>query len=157
MSHVLSLELLALTPSEVGNSTGKVGNVMPEPFWMPIGDERLPGAFFARTRLATPTEARVNKRTALAIDSNNPNDRAHTIVEVPVEETKLVSRLLREVTNRTHECTENGEASDDPVPELGETGYSIHNGGDTFAFRYGNDAAYHARHVQYRIAAFPNS
>lgn len=92
MPYMYCLEHLSMTPSEVGNPSGMVFNVMPNPYMMPLSDERTVGALFGQVRAATPVEARANKKKAILFKPGVPDDRATTIVEVPAEDCKYVAR-----------------------------------------------------------------
>ena len=158
MSFLLPLEILSLTPNEVEKPNGKIGNVMPEPFLMPTDDERLPGAFFSQTRVATPTEARANKCVALSTDPKTQDDRAQTIVEVPVEECKHVSRLFRDAMNLQQQLDDQDGAHVKlhAVHCLGETRVLVHGQERTVDVLYGDETPFHASHVSYRMKAYPN-
>ena len=137
---------------------------MPEPFLMPTSDERLPGALFARIRVATPTEARLNKCVALSLNPDILDDRAHTIVRVPVGECKRVSRLYRDSLDLQHQHQlrlldgeYQGEAPEegDPIFLPGETGFFAREADQKIVMFYGDDTPCHAAHVNYRLHAYP--
>ena len=85
-----ALEHLAMTPSEVENNPRRVvQNVLP-----PVGNERVPVAFPKRIRAAAPAEARPNRWKAMPMGLEF-DDRATTVVEVPLEECLYVARMHR--------------------------------------------------------------
>lgn len=121
MRYLYALERLSMTPSEVEHPRCMVQNVLPDPFVMPVGDDRDEGALFRRSRVATPAEARLNKRIGITTDMEL---FMTTVVEVLVEEWLSVAQMLKEA------CDMSGKGQPGPLegniePPIGETGVIV--------------------------------
>lgn len=157
MSCLLSLELLLVTPSELLRADGITGSVMPEPFWMPIGDERIPGALFKDSRAATPAEARANKRLSLALDLSVLDDRAHTIMEAPLQQCKRVALVYRGALETRWQMKQQYAVALKEeslgIPEEDRQEFLP----GSISIYFGDAVCAYASHLEYRLDVYPES
>ena len=175
MSSLLSMELLLATPSELFRpesavecilpealrhelATGRVtASVMPEPFYMPTSDERLPGLMFKGSRLATPIEAYANKRLALNTDPGVADDRAHTSLTAPLDQCKIMAKNYLNSLNAQYIRSRNNsiarEEEEQGVPE--EDKYKRSD--SPLFIDLGTDTPAYFDHVHYRLEVFPDA
>lgn len=97
MDYLYPLELLCMTPSEVEHPREVGLSVFPPAIVMPFDDEEPENRKY---RIATPAEARFNKRVAMTENLSLSAGHLITTMECPTKEFKLAAQLYRGARNQ---------------------------------------------------------